>query len=75
MPRSSSSLRSASDGSITTSCDSVEGEMALDQRQRAAADRAEADHHDGAVDAAVDGVVGHEQSLLAACAGTRNATG
>ena len=37
----------------------VEGEMALDQRQRAFADRAEADHHDGTVDAAVHGPLGH----------------
>ena len=34
-------------------------EMAQDQRQRAAADRAEADHHDRAVDLGVDGPVGH----------------
>ncbi len=38
-------------------------EMPLDQRQRALADRAEADHHDGAVDAGVDGVVGHRLLL------------
>ena len=31
----------------------VEVEMALDQRQRAAPDRAEADHHDRALDASV----------------------
>ena len=35
----------------------VELEMALDQRQRSAADRAEADHHDRAGDLAVDGPV------------------
>ena len=34
----------------------IVAEVALDQRQRAAADRAEADHDDGAVDAAVDRV-------------------
>ncbi len=51
MPRSSSSLRSESSGSMTTKCSLVEVEMALDQRQRAAADRAEADHHDRAFDA------------------------
>ena len=32
-------------------------EVPLDQRQRRLADRAEADHHDGAADAAVDGQV------------------
>ena len=38
-------------------------EMPLDQRQRAFADRAEADHHNGTVDAAVDGVGGHDLQL------------
>ena len=37
----------------------VEIEMALDQRQRAAPDRAEADHHDRAVDPAVSGPLRH----------------
>ena len=37
----------------------VEVEMALDQRQRAVADRAEADHHDRAFDAPVLGPVRH----------------
>jgi len=41
----------------------VELEMALDQRQRADADRAEADHHDGAGDARVDGMSGHGRKL------------
>ncbi len=40
-------------------------EMPLDQRQRAFADRAEADHHDGAVDAGVNGPVRHGASLPA----------
>ena len=34
-------------------------EMTLDQRQRAFADRAEADHHDGAGDRGVNGPVRH----------------
>ena len=38
-------------------------EMALDQRQRAFADRAEADHHDGPVDAGVHWPFGHRQCL------------
>ena len=38
---------------------SVESEMALDQRQGALADRAEADHHDRPVDAGVDRPLGH----------------
>ena len=42
----------------------VELEMALDQRQHAFADRAEADHHDRAGDAAVDGPSGHRICLL-----------
>jgi len=37
----------------------VIGEMALDQRQGAFADRAEADHHDGPVDTGVNGPSGH----------------
>jgi hypothetical protein len=37
----------------------VEGEMPLDQRQGALPDRAEADHHDGAIDAGVNGPIGH----------------
>ena len=41
----------------------VVAEMALDQRQGAFADRAEADHHDGPVDAGVHGPIGHFQSL------------
>ena len=40
----------------------VVGEMALDQRQRALADRAEADHHDRAVDAGMHGPLGHRAS-------------
>ncbi len=39
-------------------------EVPFDQRQGTTADRAEADHHDGAGDAAVDGPVGHETELL-----------
>ena len=41
----------------------VELEMALDQRQRAFADRSEADHHDRAVDAPVPRPVGHQVSF------------
>ena len=63
--RSSSSLRSLSSGSITTNCDWSNSNMALDQRQGAVADRAEADHHDGAVEAGVNGVVGHRSLLQA----------
>ena len=37
----------------------VELEVPLEQRQRAAADRPKADHHDGAVDPAVDWPSGH----------------
>ena len=37
----------------------VEIEVALDERQGSLADRAEADHHDGAGDGPVDGPVGH----------------
>ena len=37
----------------------VERDVPLQQRQGAAADRAEADHHDRAVEAGVNGVVGH----------------
>ena len=39
----------------------VEVEMPLDQRQRAAADRTEADHHDGAFDPSVTRSVRHEE--------------
>ena len=39
-------------------------EVPLDQRQRPLADRAEANHHDGAADAAVDGPGGHRELLL-----------
>ena len=42
----------------------VEVEMALDQRQRAASDRPEADHHDRAFDASMPGPVRHGVSLL-----------
>ncbi len=42
-------------GSMTDETALVELEMPLDQRQRAPADRAEADHHDRTADAAVDG--------------------
>ena len=38
-------------------------EVTLDQRQRALADRAEADHHDRAVDFAVDRPFGHESGI------------
>ena len=38
-------------------------EMALDQRQRAFADRAEADHDNGAGDRGVNGPIGHSLSL------------
>ena len=37
-------------------------EMTLDQRQRAFADRAEADHHNGSADAGVNGPVGHPRA-------------
>ena len=39
-------------------------EMALDQRQRSLADRAEADHHDRAVDAPVPWPMRHGSKLL-----------
>jgi hypothetical protein len=48
--RSSSSARSVSTGSMTTNASSGRSDVPLDQRQRAAADRAEADHHDRAVE-------------------------
>ncbi len=38
----------------------VVAEMAFDQRQRAFADRAEADHHDGPVDTGVNGPISHD---------------
>jgi hypothetical protein len=41
----------------------VVGEMALDQRERAFADRAEADHHDRPVDAGMYWPFGHRQRL------------
>jgi hypothetical protein len=40
-------------------------EMAFDERQGALADRSEADHDDGAGDAAMDGPSGHLVWLLA----------
>ena len=40
----------------------IEFEMALDERQHAPADRAEADHHQGAVDPAVNGPVRHRRA-------------
>ena len=42
----------------------VVGEVALDERQRPPADRAEADHHDRSVDLSVDGPGGHGCGLL-----------
>ena len=42
----------------------VEADVAFEQRQRASADRAEADHHDGAVETGVDGSIGHEAASL-----------
>ena len=41
----------------------VIGEMAFDQGQGALADRAEADHHDGAVDGGMHGPIGHSGRL------------
>ena len=38
--------------------------MPLDQRQRAFADRAEADHHDGPADSGVHGPMGHDSSAF-----------
>ena len=49
----------------------VVGEMPLDQRQGAFADRPEADHHDGAVDAAVNGPISHYQVLQLFCGDIR----
>ena len=66
MPRSSSSLRSSSrvdDDEARL----VELEMPLDQRQRAFADRAEADHHDRAVDAGMERAAGHGRALQNGC--------
>jgi hypothetical protein len=40
----------------------IVGKMPLDQRQRAFADRAETDHHNGAIDAGVNGPIGHLQT-------------
>ena len=42
----------------------VEFEMAQDERQRSAADRAEADHHDRTVDRRMDGPVAHDACPL-----------
>ena len=50
----------------------VEGEVPLDQGQRAAPDGAEADHDDRAVDAAMHGPGCHLWSLL--CGGTGSST-
>ena len=53
-----------SSGSMTTKRDVSKSKWRSMQRQRAPADRAEADHHDRAVDRAVDGPVGHCRGLL-----------
>ena len=67
MPRSSSSARSASTGSITTKRLWSYSKWRSISGQRAAADRAEADHDDRAVDAAVDGPDGHGRGGCLEC--------
>ena len=42
----------------------VEFEMAFDQRQRTASDRAEADHHNRSINGGVNGMCSHHQVLL-----------
>ena len=56
-------LRSLSSGSMTDEAGLVVAEMALDQRQSAFADRAEADHDDGPVDAGMHWPFAHSQPL------------
>ncbi len=50
----------------------VEADVALEQRQRAPADRAEADHHDGAVETGVDRPFGHRAASLCSAGSSRH---
>ena len=50
----------------------VEADVAFEQRQGAPADRAEADHHDGAVETGVDRSIGHRAVTLCSAGSSRH---